>query len=168
MLLGSVSLFSLLHGQGRAVLEGRFRQSSPQSAAFFHLLLLALVIILQGLAQYFASIGARLPAFLTASQIGSLFGTLFEVARVTFPLLLFWILWRSCTASIRFFPAAVCLSGAIFFTLEMERILHGMKVDYAPQHLKIMIAECLLPYGFAVLAAVVFWKYIRRFFGEGA
>ena len=162
MLGGSVLLFILLHGRGQAVLEGRFRQSPPRLTAAY-LLPLAVVAALEGLAQYFASVGARLPAFLTAGQVGPLFSILFEAVRIIFPLLLIWLLWRSCTVSIRCFPAAVCVLGGIFFTLEMERIMHNMKVDYTPQHLKYMLAGCLLPYFIAVFAAVVFGKYIRRF-----
>ncbi len=162
MLGGSVLLFILLHGRGQAVLEGRFRQSPPRLTAAY-LLPLAVVAALEGLAQYFASVGARLPAFLTAGQVGPLFSILFEAVRIIFPLLLIWLLWRSCAVSIRCFPAAVCVLGGIFFTLEMERIMHNMKVDYTPQHLKYMLAGCLLPYFIAVFAAVVFGKYIRRF-----
>ena len=166
MILGTVSVFALLHGQGQAAIEGRFRQPLSEPAAAVYLLPLVPVILIEVIVQYLLT-GAGLSGFLTAYQAAMLFYKLFDAVRIILPLLLAWMLWRSFHTSICNFPIAVCTLGAILFIQETERILHNTKIDYDPQHIKMEAAGCLLPYGASVLLAVLFRQYIRKTSGKG-
>ncbi len=166
LLLGTVSLFILLHGRGRAAVENRFPCRTGRLNAAMYLPPLLLLAALEAFAQYFTAVGAGLPDFLTAGQVGRFFGLLLDSAWIVLALLLAWILWKTCKDSVRYYPAAVCVLGAALSIRELERIMHYMHIDYIPQQLHIRLALCLLPYGVSILLALLFLGYMRRISGK--
>lgn len=124
LLLGTVSLFILLHGRGRAAVENRFPGRTGRLTAAMYLPPLLLLVILETLAQYFTAAGAKRPDFLNAGQVGQFFALLLDSAWIILALLLAWILWKTCKDSVRYYPAAVCALGAALSIRELERFIH--------------------------------------------
>lgn len=165
-MLGTVSLFILLHGRGRAAVENRFPGRTGRLTAAMYLPPLLLLVILETLAQYFTAAGAKRPDFLNAGQVGQFFALLLDSAWIILALLLAWILWKTCKDSVRYYPAAVCALGAALSIRELERFIHRMDMDYIPQQQRIQLAVCLLPYGVSILLTLLFWGYMRRISGK--
>lgn len=164
LLLGSVSLFMLLHGRGRAALEGRFPADKQPTAWVYLLPLLCMAAVMGWMAYSFRHpeleiIGYAVP------------WTLLELIRffiLVLLLLQLWTLSRCVSGAIRYFPAAVHTAGSIAGMLAMGSILFRLDMEYllsewaaASFLAEVLRALLPLPYLLGVLLAAVFWLILR-------
>lgn len=164
LLLGSVSLFMLLHGRGRAALEGRFPADKQPTAWVYLLPLLCMAAVMGWMAYSFCHpeleiIGYAVP------------WTLLELIRffiLVMFLLQLWTLSRCVSGAIRYFPAAVHTAGSIAGMLAMGSILFRLDMEYllsewagASFFAEVLRALLPLPYLLGVLLAAVFWLVLR-------
>ena len=162
--LGSISLFMLLHGRGRAALEGRFPADKQPTAWVYLLPLLCMAAVMGWMAYSFRHpeleiIGYAVP------------WTLLELIRffiLVMFLLQLWTLSRCVSGAIRYFPAAVHTAGSIAGMLAMGSILFRLDMEYLlsewagasffAEMLRVLLP---LPYLLGVLLAAVFWLILR-------
>ena len=162
--LGSVSLFMLLHGRGRAALEGRFPADKQPTAWVYLLPLLCMAAVMGWMIYSFHHpeleiIGYAVP------------WTLLELIRffiLVMFLLQLWTLSRCVSGAIRYFPAAVHTAGSIAGMLAMGSILFRLDMEYllsewagASFFAEVLRVLLPLPYLLGVLLAAVFWLILR-------
>ena len=162
--LGSVSLFMLLHGRGRAALEGRFPADKQPTVWVYLLPLLCMAAVMGWMAYSFRHpeleiIGYAVP------------WTLLELIRffiLVMFLLQLWTLSRCVSGAIRYFPAAVHTAGSIAGMLAMGSILFRLDMEYllsewagASFFAEVLRVLLPLPYLLGVLLAAIFWLVLR-------
>ena len=162
--LGSVSLFMLLHGRGRAALEGRFPAAKQPTVWVYLLPLLCMAAVMGWMIYSFRHpeleiIGYAVP------------WTLLELIRffiLVMFLLQLWTLSRCVSGAIRYFPAAVHTAGSIAGMLAMGSILFRLDMEYllseragASFFAEVLRVLLPLPYLLGVLLAAVFWLILR-------
>ena len=164
LLLGSVSLFLLLHGRGRAALEGRFPADKQPTAWVYLLPLLCMAAVMGWMAYSFCHpkleiIGHAVPWILLE---------LIRFFILVMFLLQLWTLSRCVSGAIRYFPAAVHTAGSIAGMLAMGSILFRLDMEYllsewagASFFAEVLRALLPLPYLLGVLLAAVFWLVLR-------
>lgn len=162
--LGSISLFMLLHGRGRAALEGRFPADKQPTVWVYLLPLLCMAAVMGWMAYSFCHpeleiIGYAVP------------WTLLELIRffiLVMFLLQLWTLSRCVSGAIRYFPAAVHTAGSIAGMLAMGSILFRLDMEYllsewagASFFAEVLRVLLPLPYLLGILLAAVFWLILR-------
>lgn len=160
VLLGTVSLFPLLHVRDRVALERRFPpEKSPALWSYLPPLLLAAVTV--GLVWYCTS------RSWTSLKPYVYFVCWVEGAVLLLTALLIWTLARSSSASIRYFPAAVHAAGCAASLLCAGISLHSMDFsDASPDPGRpLWCLPCLLPYGLGALLALAA-RLSFRFLGK--
>lgn len=164
LLLGSVSLFMLLHGRGRATLEGQFPADKQPTVWVYLLPLLCMAAVMGWMVYSFCHpeleiIGHAIPWILLE---------LIRFFILVMLLLQLWTLSRCVSGSIRYFPAAVHTAGSIAGMLAMGSILFRLDMEYLlsewagasffAEMLRVLLP---LPYLLGVLLAAVFWLLLR-------
>lgn len=164
LLLGSVSLFMLLHGRGRAALEGRFPADKQPTVWVYLLPLLCMAAVMGWMAYSF-----RYPELeIIGHAIPWILLELIRFFILVMLLLQLWTLSRCVSGAIRYFPAAVHTAGSIAGMLAMGSILFRLDMEYLLSEWAgaSFFAEALrvllpLPYLLGVLLAAIFWLVLR-------
>ncbi len=164
LLLGAVSLFALLHGRGRAVLEKKFPAGKGPAVWAFLLPLVCAAVIVSWTVYSIAHpevefIGHAIPWILMQ---------LLECSMLAMFALLLWTLARCTTRSIWYFPAAVHAAGGLAGMLTMLIMLQHRDIasflpffiqyPFVPESLQVFLP---VPYFLGVLLAAVFWAVLR-------
>lgn len=164
LLLGSVSLFMLLHGRGRAALEGRFPADKQPTVWVYLLPLLCMAAVMGWMVYSFCHpeleiIGYAVPWLLLE---------LIRFFILVMLLLQLWTLSRCVSGAIRYFPAAVHTAGSIAGMLAMGAILFRLDMgaflsewagaSFFAEVLRVLLP---LPYLLGGLLAAVFWLILR-------
>lgn len=164
LLLGSVSLFMLLHGRGRAALEGRFPADKQPTVWVYLLPLLCMTAVMGWMAYSFCHpeleiIGHAVPWLLLE---------LIRFFILLMLLLQLWTLSRCVSGAIRYFPAAVHTAGSIAGMLAMGAILFRLDMgaflsEWAGASFFADVLRVLLPLPYLLggLLAAVFWLILR-------
>lgn len=162
LLLGSFSAFELLHGPGRAEVEGSFLHPAPRFNICLYLVPVLVVLGLEAVVQWlFQGMLGNVPYLSFGDQLARQTGLAIEVSQLCLTVLLFWSLWRVCTMSVRYFPAVIHTVGALLALREILGLLHSMDISYGLEECPRLFALCLLPYAAGILLAVLFRLYIR-------
>ena len=155
----SLSLFALLHGRARAVLEQQLGAYLLRRSFW---LLQLLPLVLTSLTEYamqklLVQPPESIPTAIGVWRIGPVINTVLCSLVFLLVLLLIWTLFQIRTRSIRYYPGVVHILGTIFFLLDTRSILHRMDLDF--HNLEIVHREFLLPlcwYGIGLLLALLF------------
>lgn len=155
----SVSLFALLHGRARAVLEQQLG-ILPVKGSFLLLQLFppALTALTEYAMQWLlVRPPESIPATIGSRHVGPVIsGGLCSLAFLL-TLLLIGTLHKVRNRSIQYFPGAIHTLGAIFFLFDMRAILHSMDLDI--NDLEMLHREFMLPlywYVAGLLLALLF------------
>lgn len=157
VVLGTASLYALLHVRGRVVLERRF-PPNKSSSLWSYLPPLLSIIGLSGLVWYCATLRwtSHGPYFYFAHWI--------EWSALLLSVLLIWTLARSLSVSVRYLPAAIHTAGCIASLLCAGILLRFVDFNNSPDLMEMLGPRylfCLLPYGLGVLLALAVWLVIR-------
>lgn len=160
VVLGTASLYELLHVRSRVVLEGRF-PADKQPTVWVYLLPLLLAAVTVGLVWYCTS------RSWTSLKPYVYFVCWVEGAILLLTALLIWTLARSSSASIRYFPAAIHAAGCAASLLCAGISLHSIDFsDASPDPARpLWCLPCLLPYGLGALLALA-TRLSFRFLGK--
>lgn len=164
LLLGSISLFMLLHGRGRAALEERFPANKQPTVWVYLLPLLCMTAVMGWMVYSFCHpeleiIGHAIPWLLL---------DLIRFFILVMFLLQLWTLSRCVSGAIRYFPAAVHTAGSIAGMLAMGTILYRLDIEYSLSEwasafpsVEMFQVVLSLPYLLGVLLAAIFWLVLR-------
>lgn len=160
VVLGTASLYELLHVRSRVVLEGRF-PADKQPTVWVYLLPLLLAAVTVWLVWYCTS------RSWTSLKPYVYFVCWVEGAVLLLTALLIWTLARSSSASIRYFPAAIHAAGCAASLLCAGITLHSIDFsDASPDPARpLWCLPCLLPYGLGALLALA-TRLSFRFLGK--
>lgn len=161
LLLGSVSLFVLLRGKNRAVIEARFPPERGPSP-WVLLVPAALAAAAAGLSVFLLMHPDPIPVRLVMLY-------LFELSTPIAALLAVWAAGRTVSASIRYFPYAVHTAGVLAFMAEAGLFFQHLDpaAGSARQAVQLFRKYGLSVYLFTLLLTAVFWVLIRRWGGTG-
>lgn len=155
----SVSLFALLHGRARAILE-RQLGILPSKGSFWlpQLFLLILTALTECIMQWLlVRPPASIPAYIGRWPIGPAISGILCSLVFLLILLLIWTLFQMQKNSVQFYPGVIHTLGTIFFLLDTRAILH--KMDLNINDLEMLRREFLAPlywYGTGLLLALLF------------
>ena len=157
VVLGTASLYALLHVRGRVVLERRF-PPNKSSSLWSYLPPLLSITGLSGLVWYCTTLRwtSHGPYFYFAHWI--------EWSALLLSVLLIWTLARSLSVSVRYLPAAIHTAGCIASLPCAGVLLHFVDFDNSPDLMAMLGPRYLfylLPYGLGVLLALAVWLVIR-------
>ncbi|MDE7243175.1 MAG: DUF1700 domain-containing protein [Oscillospiraceae bacterium] len=160
---GPVFLFLLLHGPEQAEIEGRFLRPVPRPKAALYLLPILAVMGMEALPQWLIhGLQGYVPYPSWGDRLARLTGTLLEYCQIVLAVLLLWVLWRTYSTSIRYFPAVVHTAGAFMTMREIYCFLTRMDVSTATEDIPRLLLLCLLPYATGVILALLFRHYIQK------
>lgn len=160
----SVSLFALLHGRARAILEQQLG-ILPVKGSFWLLQLFppALTVLTEYAMQWLlVRPPESLPTTIGSWPIGPVISGCLCSLAFLLTLLLIGTLLKVRKCSIQYFPGAIHTLGSIFFLFDMRAILHSMDLDFSD--LKILRREFMLPlywYVAGLLLALLFVFLLR-------
>ena len=160
----SVSLFALLHGRARAVLEQQLG-ILPVKGSFLLLQLFppALTALTEYAMQWLlVRPPESLPTTIGSWPIGPVISGCLCSLAFLLTLLLIGTLLKVRKCSIQYFPGAIHTLGSIFFLFDMRAILHSMDLDFSD--LKMLRREFILPlcwYVAGLLLALLFVFLLR-------
>lgn len=155
----SVSLFALLHGRARAILEQQLGILPPKGSFWIPQLFL---LILTALTEYtmqwlLVRPPASIPTYIGRWHIGPAISGFLCSLVLLLMLLLIWTLFQMRKNSVQYYPGAIHTLGTIFFLLDTRAILH--KMDLNINDLEMLRREFLAPlywYGAGLLLALLF------------
>lgn len=155
----SVSLFALLHGRARAILEWQLGILPPKGSFWLpQLFLLILTALTECIMQWLlVRPPASIPAYIGRWHIGPAINGILCSLVFLLILLLIWTLFQMQKNSVQFYPGVIHTLGTIFFLLDTRAILH--KMDLNINDLEILRREFLAPlywYGTGLLLALLF------------
>lgn len=163
LLLSAAAMFALLRGRELAAVEGRFWRASLRPGIAAYILPLGVVAAVEALLQYLLAASTNGSLTVAPAAVGSICNAAIKIGSLVTVLAAIWGLWKSCGASIRFFPAAVHAVGALLFVRQIERILHSMDVPASIETVsRLLMWPSLLPYCFGIFLALLFWYGIRK------
>ncbi len=166
---GMLSLFVLLHGPEQAEVEGRFLPPASRPKAVLYALPILAVLGLEALTQYLIQgVIGNLPYPFWGDSLARRTGTILEWCQFGLVLLLVWVLWRTCTASVRYFPVIVHTTGAMLAIRGILNLLHGMDVSAGAERVPQLLLLCLLPYVFGIFLTLLFLCFIWKAGKKGA
>ncbi len=160
----SVSLFALLHGRARAVLEQQLG-ILPVKGSFLLLQLFppALTALTEYAMQWLlVRPPESLPTTIGSWPIGPVISGCLCSLAFLLTLLLIGTLLKVRKCSIQYFPGAIHTLGSIFFLFDMRAILHSMDLDFSD--LEMLRREFILPlcwYVAGLLLALLFVFLLR-------
>lgn len=163
LLLGAGSLFMLLHGWGRAMLERRFPCEKKPTVWVFLLPLLASAMVIAW--EFFAL--AHVSGEVLGRPVGWILADLIEFSALGIILLGVWALARSFSGSIAYFPAVVHAAGCVAGMFSSGIIFSGVDVGYlsyaeSPYSAEILWALFPVPYLLGAVLAIAFWAVLRE------
>ena len=171
LLLGGVSLFVLVRGKNRAVIEARFPPERGPALWTF-LVPLALAAVVAGLGSFLLTHLDPDPTLWNGHSLRLLMFYPLELSVPVAALVTVWAAGRSVSASIRYFPLAVHAAGVLAFTAETGLFFGHFDPgsSSARQAMQLFWRYGLSVYLFGALLAVVFYVLIRRWgrSGKGA
>lgn len=155
----SVSLFALLHGRARAILEQQLGILPPQGSFWIpQFFLLILTVLTECIMQWLlVRPPASIPTHIGRWRIGPAINGILCSLVFLLVLLLIWTLFQVRKSSVQYYPGVIHTLGTIFFLLDIRAILHNMDLDI--NDLEMLRREFLLPlywYGAGLLLALVF------------
>lgn len=155
----SVSLFALLHGRARAILERQLGILPPKGSFWLpQLFLLILTALTECIMQWLlVRPPASIPAYIGRWHIGPAINGILCSLVFLLILLLIWTLFQMQKNSVQFYPGVIHTLGTIFFVLDTRAILH--KMDLNINDLEMLRREFLAPlywYGTGLLLALLF------------
>lgn len=155
----SVSLFALLHGRARAILEWQLGILPPKGSFWLpQLFLLILTALTECIMQWLlVRPPASIPAYIGRWHIGPAINGILCSLVFLLILLLIWTLFQMQKNSVQFYPGVIHTLGTIFFVLDTRAILH--KMDLNINDLEMLRREFLAPlywYGTGLLLALLF------------
>lgn len=152
------ALFLLLRGPARVLLgQAAASENRISSAAVYCIpagIMLAVTALQEILILSFLRLNVRLP-----ENIGPMNVFALALIALAMGLLAAWLLFRSLTRSIRYFPGIVHACGAAFSLLAMSTVYTSMKVDIFPE---LGILFSLVPYLTGLVTALVFQRWVDR------
>ena len=156
VVLGTASLFVLLHVRDRAVVEQRFpTQKIP--TVWLYLLPVVFAMVLNGFIIYLCT---ALWSFPRTIRFYLVIGI--ESSVLILCILLIWTLARCFSGSIRCLPAAIHAAGCICYILCTGVLCHGVDFEgMAGNLLYIWFLPCLLPYVVSIVLALAVWLVLR-------
>ena len=161
-----LSVFSLIHGRARFVLEQRLNVSISFGRCYwFSQLLIPLPVLLtESVMQRLLALPAgAIPFTIGKWPIGIVINSVLCLFIFLLCLILLWMLLQTFTRSIRYYPAAIHSLGAILFLLDMRFFLHRMDLNLytnAALHQELMLPLWL--YGAGILLAGVSAFFLKK------
>ena len=172
----AAALFLLLRGPARVSLEGQFPPERGISPILGFWLPLGTVIFGEAVEHILIFVYARPnpPPFPFGEESLGVVNAYFILAvALAMALLTAWLLYRSVSVSIRYFPGIPHAVGALGSTFFSYTRFHIDTVVADPLHLAMELLFCLMPYCAGLLTALVFHRWVDRrrplpsFFREG-
>ena len=151
------ALFLLLRGPARVELE----EQKSVSPILTYCVPFVLMLFFEAVEQIMVALGERLPVSIAGMSIGEANTWFVLYLELVVAALAAWLLYRTLTASVRYFPGVVHTIGAgasIFFTYVCFSILNFDAVVSLPLELLLR----LLPYGVGLVTALTFQSWIDR------
>ena len=162
--VSSAVLFMLIRGPGRLVLEQLAIPKKPASPGKIFLVLPVLMFLClisqEILIIRFVRFG-DIPLEWNAPQdIGPINVMALELFALAMALLAAWLLFRSVTSSIRYFPGIVHAGGAAFSALAITSVYTAMDIEISHSILELQVLFRLAPYLAGLITARVFQHWV--------
>lgn len=158
-----ISVFSLLCGRGRLVVERRFSAAPPHAkqTVAFHLIFFVIAALAETSMQCLLQNSDFLLAYLPPASVGATVDTIFVFFLLLTAALLSWALRCSATFSIYAFPTAVHALGTLLFLADIRRILHSMALPVISPSWEFALS--LRFYAMGLLLSLLFYLFLRYF-----
>ena len=162
-------LFLLLRGPARVELEAQAEKNT--SPILSYCVPFILMLLFEAVEQIMVALGERLPASIAGMSIGEANTWAILYLEAIIAALAVWLLYRSVTASVRYFPGFIHTAGtgaSIFLTYACFTSLHVDTMFSLPLDMLL----CLLPYGVGLATALAFQRWtdgrrpLPRFFRD--
>lgn len=162
-------LFLLLRGPARVELEAQAEKNI--SPILCYCVPFILMLLFEAVEQIMVALGERLPASIAGMSIGEANTWAILYLEAIIAALAVWLLYRSVTASVRYFPGVIHTAGtgaSIFLTYACFTSLHVDAIFSLPLDMLL----CLLPYGVGLVTALAFQRWtdgrrpLPRFFRD--
>lgn len=160
LLLLPLGLLGLSRAPACRRLEQRLAPPPPAGKRGYlaHGLAAAAVVVLEAGAQGLLRQGPAFPAEIGGIPAGRLLSAGCLLLAVSMGLLLFWMLWRALSHSIRYLAGACHALGALAFMLGLRSMLFQLA---SPASAGRALFGVLLYYGIGLLLALLLWGWMR-------
>lgn len=164
LVLGTVSLFVLLHVRNRAAVEARFPARRIPTVWVFLVPLPAFALTI-GYCLYLIQLSTHywpVEVALWNKPISWYLIDIIEFSTLTLLFLLIWTLARCFSGSIRYLPAAICSGGSLTSILCAGIFISAMDIAYfSMEDTFRSFLPVLLPYLTGIVLALAIWLFIR-------
>ena len=162
--VSSAVLFMLVRGPGRLALEQLAVPEKPASPGKIFLVLPVLMFLClisqEILIIRFVRFGDIPLKWIALQDIGPINVMALELFALAMALLAAWLLFRSVTSSIRYFPGIVHAGGAAFSALAITSVYTAMDIEISHSILELQVLFRLAPYLAGLITAGVFQHWI--------